>query len=328
MAQRPTRCPRLDGGVNYGHFDPECAPSNHRRGPIAWDDCRLGDQSCLAADQAWQLIKLGFRSPSSSVISQYERFHQPAALNHKGPIIKKEPGMSNQPTNENAPREVHLDFLLYANQQILMDRPSHLEYGKIGCDKLTPREFIPPMEINLDGLTAGEFKTAVSNHLNVHCRYLPVWLIVEEAEEAGAIEWTYRIRDRVALDSDFTKENRFSGHGHKGFADFLVAARASSRMARMHVDLCMARPLPDEMAPSSPASDMEEDQLATSPPRPSLPTKATAANRIPRWTTTTCQCQIFSASARFHPPTVTSGSFLGDTRYTTGPPSRTSQSLT
>ncbi|PLW11625.1 hypothetical protein PCANC_05829 [Puccinia coronata f. sp. avenae] len=35
MAQRPSRCPRLDGGVNYGHFDPECAPSNHRRGPIA-----------------------------------------------------------------------------------------------------------------------------------------------------------------------------------------------------------------------------------------------------------------------------------------------------
>ncbi|PLW45230.1 hypothetical protein PCASD_03983 [Puccinia coronata f. sp. avenae] len=156
--------------------------------------------------------------------------------------------MSNQPTNENAPREVHLDFVLYANQQILMDRPSHLEYGKIGYDKLTPREFIPPMEINLDGLTAGEFKTAVSNHLNVHY---------------------------------FTKERRFSGHGHEGFADFLVAARASSRMARMHVDLCMARPLPNEMAPSSPASDMEEDQLATSPPRPSLPTKATAANRIP-----------------------------------------------
>jgi hypothetical protein len=83
-----------------------------------------------------------------------------------------------------------------------------------------------------------------------------VWLIVEEAEEAAAIEWTYRIQDRVALDSDFTEEHRFSGHGHEGFADFLVAARASSRMARMHVDLCMARPLPDEMAPSSPASDM------------------------------------------------------------------------
>ncbi|PLW50672.1 hypothetical protein PCASD_00775 [Puccinia coronata f. sp. avenae] len=169
--------------------------------------------------------------------------------------------MSNQPTNENAPREVPLDYVLYANQQILMDRPSNLDYGEIGYDKLTPRVFIPPMEINLDGLTAGEFKTAVSNHLNIHCCYLPVWLIVEEAKEAGAI--------------------KFSGHGHEGFADFLIAARASSRMARLHVDLCMARPLPDEMAPTSPASDMEEDQLATSPPRPSLPTVATAANRIP-----------------------------------------------
>jgi hypothetical protein len=114
-------------------------------------------------------------------------------MNHEGPIIKTEPNMSNEPTPNNTPRQVHLDFVLYANQQILMDRPSNLEYGEIGYDKLTPRVFIPPMEINLDGLTAGEFKTSVSNHLNVHCCYLPVWLIVEEAEEAGAIEWTYRI---------------------------------------------------------------------------------------------------------------------------------------
>jgi hypothetical protein len=30
MAQQPSRCPRLDGGVNYGHFDPQGGPSNHQ----------------------------------------------------------------------------------------------------------------------------------------------------------------------------------------------------------------------------------------------------------------------------------------------------------
>ncbi|PLW41740.1 hypothetical protein PCASD_05648 [Puccinia coronata f. sp. avenae] len=148
-------------------------------------------------------------------------------MTRKEPVIKQEPdtNMSDKPTHTNIPREIHLDFLLFANQQILLDRPCNLEYGEIGFDELTPKEHIPPMEINLDGMTAEHFKTMVSNHLNIHCRYLPVWLIVEEAEEIRAIEWTYRVRDSVNRDSSFTNKRKFSGYGHEGFPEFLAAAQ-------------------------------------------------------------------------------------------------------
>jgi hypothetical protein len=183
-------------------------------------------------------------------------------MTRKEPVIKQEPDtdMSDKPTHTNIPREIHLDFLLFANQQILLDRPCDLEYGEIGFDELTPKEHIPPMEINLDGMTAEHFKTMVSNHLNIHCRYLPVWLIVEEAEEIRAIEWTYRVRDSVDRDSSFTNERKFSGYGHEGFPEFLAAAQGSSRMARLQVNLRMARPLP-EPEPMVNTSDM------VSPPR-------------------------------------------------------------
>jgi hypothetical protein len=174
-------------------------------------------------------------------------------MNHEGPIIKTEPNMSNEPTPKNTPRQVHLDFFLYANQQILMDRPCNLKYGEIGYDKLIPREFIPLMEIILNGLTAEQFKGQVSSHLSAHVRYLPVWLIVEEAEEACALEWTYRVQDRVNEDLAFTEERKISGYGDDGFPEFLVVAQASSRMARIHVDLSMARPLSE---PMTDASDM------------------------------------------------------------------------
>jgi hypothetical protein len=165
------------------------------------------------------------------------------------PVIKQESesntNMPDNPTHTNIPRFIHLDFVLFANQQIMLDRPSNLEYGEIAFDKLTPKEHIPPMEINLQGTTVDHFKTMVSHHLNIHCRYLPVWLIVEEAEEEDAIEWTYWVRDAVDGDSSFTEEKSFSGYGHKGFSKFLAAAQALSRMARLHVDLRMARPLPE-----------------------------------------------------------------------------------
>ncbi|PLW19173.1 hypothetical protein PCASD_20542 [Puccinia coronata f. sp. avenae] len=162
------------------------------------------------------------------------------------PVIKQESesntNMPDNPTHTNIPRFIHLDFVLFANQQIMLDCPSNLDH-----------------------------------HLNIHCRYLPVWLIVEEAEEEDAIEWTYRVRDAVDGDSSFTEEKLFSGYGHKGFSEFLAAAQALSRMARLHVDLCMARPLP-KPEPMVNTLDMEHDQLATSPP---LASSNRAQNRLP-----------------------------------------------
>ncbi|PLW05393.1 hypothetical protein PCANC_26224 [Puccinia coronata f. sp. avenae] len=313
MAQQPSRCPRLDGGVNYGHFDPQGGPSNYRRGPIAvrhpgilttwhhgrhldnmapWPSgCPMPDGGINVAwetNQARWLIKLGVQSSQSKHLKRKTlllKIHwsrgsnltevtdnmivgfKPPAMNHEGPIIKTEPNMSNEPTPKNTPHQVHLDFFLYANQQILMDRPCNLKYGEIGYDKLIPREFIPLMEIILNGLTAEQFKGQVSSHLSAHVRYLPVWLIIEEAEEARALEWTYRVQDRVNEDLAFTEERKISGYGDDGFPEFLVVAQASSRMARIHVDLSMARPLPE---PMTDASDMEEDQLATLPCEPSV----------------------------------------------------------
>jgi hypothetical protein len=92
MAEHPSGCPRLDGGVNYGHFDPQGGPSNHRRGPIAvrhpgilittWrhgrhldnmapcrQDARVSDGGITVAwetNQAWRPIKLGGWSSSAS----------------------------------------------------------------------------------------------------------------------------------------------------------------------------------------------------------------------------------------------------------------------
>ncbi|PLW54018.1 hypothetical protein PCANC_09486 [Puccinia coronata f. sp. avenae] len=72
------------------------------------------------------------------------------------------------------------------------------------------------MEIFLDGLTADQFNAQVSSHLSAHVCYLPVWLIVEEAEEARALEWTYRVQDRVDGDLAFTEERKISGYEDDG----------------------------------------------------------------------------------------------------------------
>jgi hypothetical protein len=107
------------------------------------------------------------------------------------------------------------------------------------------------MSISLENLTAKQFKSEVSNHLMHHCSLLPIWLIIDEGDQKRAVEWTYRIRDDVNNRSGFSEEWKVAGHGNDGFADFLAAARDSSPMAKIYVDLRMNRPSPQEMAPDS-----------------------------------------------------------------------------
>ncbi|PLW38659.1 hypothetical protein PCASD_08254 [Puccinia coronata f. sp. avenae] len=169
------------------------------------------------------------------------------------PVIKQESesntNMPDNPTHTNIPHFIHLDFVLFANQQIMLDCPSNLEYGEIAFDKLTPKEHIPPME-KVQLLTISR-----------------QWSATTSTYTAA----TFR------CGSSFTEEKSFSGYGHKGFSEFLAAAQASSRMARLHVDLRMARPLP-KPEPMVNTLDMEHDQLATSPP---LASSNRAQNRLP-----------------------------------------------
>ncbi|PLW20319.1 hypothetical protein PCANC_08465 [Puccinia coronata f. sp. avenae] len=86
---------------------------------------KLGGRSSSVADQARRLI-LPIQTPQAQNFAledplvtriQSNRVFHPAAMNHEGPIIKTEPNMSNEPTPNNTPRQVHLDFVLYATNK-------------------------------------------------------------------------------------------------------------------------------------------------------------------------------------------------------------------
>ncbi|PLW54017.1 hypothetical protein PCANC_09485 [Puccinia coronata f. sp. avenae] len=129
MAQQPSGCPRLDSGVNYSHFDPQGGPSNLQQGPIAFrhpgilttwrHGCHLDNmapwrQRIVHFTQSKHLkrktllLKIHW-SRGSNLTEVTDNiiigFHPPA-MNHKGPIIKTEPNMSNKPT----PTTPHVRF--------------------------------------------------------------------------------------------------------------------------------------------------------------------------------------------------------------------------